>query len=44
MKIALLGFVAVGAVLFTNHWGMAIRVTNYLYFFLLGLVIYEKVT
>jgi len=44
MKIALLGFVAVGVLLFTNHWGMAIKITNYLYFLLLGLVIYEKIT
>ena len=44
MKIALFGFVAIGAFLFTNHWGIAIRAANYLYFILLGLVIYEKVT
>lgn len=44
MKMALFGFVAIGALLLTNHWGMAIKVTNYLYFLLLGLVIYEKAT
>ena len=41
MKFALLGFVATGALLFTNHWGMAIRATNYLFFVLLLVTLYE---
>ncbi len=41
MKIALFGFVAIGALLLANHWGMAIKITNYLFFILLFSVVYE---
>ncbi len=41
MKVALLAFAAVGILLFTNHWGMAIKIANYLFFVLLAVVVYE---
>jgi len=43
MKFVLLGFVPVGLLLLTNHWGMAIRITNYLFIILLFSVIYETI-
>lgn len=43
LTIALLGFVGVGILLVTNHPGFAIKVTNYLFLFLLAGIIYEKI-
>ncbi len=44
---SLVGFLAVGLLLATNHWGFAIKVTNYIFYLLLlsvfwGLTTYEK--
>lgn len=46
IRLALGGFLAIGILLITNHFGLAIRIANYVYFLLLvsvfgGLVKYE---
>lgn len=41
--VTLLGFVGVGILLLTNHPGFAIKVTNYLFFVLFAVIVYEKV-
>lgn len=37
----LMGFVAVGVLLFTNHPGFAIKITNYIYYTLFIGVVFE---
>jgi hypothetical protein len=44
LAVGLTGFLGIGMLLFTNHWGLAIKITNYLYFLLLVGVGYEKIT
>jgi len=39
--IGLLAFFPLGLLLFTNHFGIAIRITNYVYFIFLFGVVYE---
>ncbi len=40
LLIGLLGFIPVLILLFTNHFGVAIRITNYIFFILLlGVII-----
>ena len=38
---ALFGLIGVGILLLTNHWGIAIKITNYMFFVLLLGVVYE---
>lgn len=40
--VALLGFVGIGILLFTNHPGFAIKICNYLFFVILITLFYEK--
>lgn len=42
MKLILVSFGVAGALLLTNHWGAAIKVTNYLFFILLAWILYAK--
>lgn len=41
---ALLGFLVVGGLLAAGHAGFAIKITNYIFFLLLGGIIYEKLS
>lgn len=41
LTVGLVGFLGIGILLFTNHWGFAIKITAYLYFILSVGVIYE---
>ena len=42
--VGLIAFFPLGALLFTNHFGVAIRISSYIYFILLLGVIYEIFT
>ncbi|QQG47094.1 MAG: hypothetical protein HY044_03050 [Candidatus Woesebacteria bacterium] len=39
--ISFFGFLIISFMLLTNHWGIAIRIINYLFFLLLFIVLYE---
>jgi len=43
LSISLIGFLFVGLLLLTGHPGIAIKITNYLFFVLLAIIIYEKI-
>lgn len=40
--ISLVGFVIIGVLLLTNHWGFAIRITSYIYLVLVIAIYAQK--